>query len=478
MNDRPQRSRTLAHALLAAGALAWLAAAAVRAQAQEGAETRWTLTSAVDHALAGYPSLAASRARVTAAREGVGEARADHGPLIAATIGAAEYQDPVPVTPIHGFGPGTAPAFDDTLVQGGVQASYTLFDAGVRHQKVLQAEAELAASGSALTAAEQAVAARVATAYSEVLARRQTAAAQQARVSAVRAEVDRVGQLLAVGKAPEVDRLRAEAALASAEAEATRADTELDSAERDLARLIGVEVDAVRADRLTPLRQPTAATSDLPDRIQLQQRAIESSPEVARGRSALAGAEATRALARTAYFPKLKTTGAYQELGASELSFSSEWNVALQLAVPLWDGGVTDRRVARATAGVDDARARLAQAELDARAAVDGALASLTDAQARSQALTKAAQRLTEVARIQKLLLEVGSGTQIDYLAAEAEVATTRATLAETASAALVSRVRLALATGDLSIDWLARNLEATPNPSNPLPSSQPENFR
>jgi outer membrane protein TolC len=294
----------------------------------------------------------------------------------------------------------------------------------------------------------------------------------------VRAEVDRVGQLLAVGKAPEVDRLRAEAALASAEAEATRADTELDSAERDLARLIGVEVDAVRADRLTPLRHPAAATADPPDRLQLQQRAIETSPDVARGRSALAGAEAARALARTAYFPKLKTTGAYQELGASELTFSSEWNVALQLAVPLWDGGATDRRVARATAGVDDARARLAQSQLDARAAVDGALASLTDAQARSAALTKAAQRLAEVARIQKLLLEVGSGTQVDYLAAEAELATTRATLAETGSAALVSRVRLALATGDLSIDWLAHNLEATPNPSNPLPSSHPENFR
>jgi outer membrane protein TolC len=106
-----------------------------------------------------------------------------------------------------------------------------------------------------------------------------------------------------------------------------------------------------------------------------------------------------------------------------------------------------------------DAAARLRQAELDAREAVDRALAARDEAAARSTALGRAADRMVEVTRIQKLLLEVGSGTQVDYLAAEAELATTRASLAEARTAELVARVELARAAGDLTPEWLEENL-------------------
>mgnify|MGYP003452643256 CR=1 FL=1 len=77
-------------------------------------------------------------------------------------------------------------------------------------------------------------------------------------------------------------------------------------------------------------------------------------------------------------------------------------------------------------------------------------------------ALARAEARLAEVARIEKLLLEVGSGTQIDYLDAESELAATRAARAENLGTALVARVELAHATGELSLDWLVRNLETS----------------
>ena len=84
-------------------------------------------------------------------------------------------------------------------------------------------------------------------------------------------------------------------------------------------------------------------------------------------------------------------------------------------------------------------------------------------AASRAIALERAASRLVEVARVQKLLLEVGSGTQIDYLAAESDLATARARLAESETAARLARVELARATGELSPDWLRRNLETEP---------------
>ncbi len=67
------------------------------------------------------------------------------------------------------------------------------------------------------------------------------------------------------------------------------------------------------------------------------------------------------------------------------------------------------------------------------------------------------------MARVQKLLLAVGSGTQVDYLAAEAELAATRASATEARTAALLAEVELARLTGELSPDWFRRTLEAAP---------------
>lgn len=437
-----------------AGSVLALVLAAAPAAAQEPL----SVGAAVARALDRDPALAAARARVAQAVESVGEARTAHGPLIAATALGSLYRDPVPVTPIHGFGPDELPAFDDALVQGALQLDYTLLDSGGRRHQLEQADARLEAERATLDGDEQATAAQIATLYARILADRQALEAQLTRVEALRAELDRVGQLLAVGRAPEVDRLRAEAGVAAASADATRAATALDLAERALARWIGEPPEATRAARLVELPSPPAPA--LP-RADLAAAAVTASADVAAARSALQAAEAGRALARTAYFPKLRTSGVLQQLGGSDLAFSTEWNASLKLTVPLWDGGATGRRVARATAGRDEALAAVELAELRVRDAVDRALAAWADASARGEALARAEQRLVEVARVQKLLVEVGSGTQIDYLSAESELASTRAELARTRSEAVAARVELARATGEISLDWIVLNLEA-----------------
>ncbi len=195
----------------------------------------------------------------------------------------------------------------------------------------------------------------------------------------------------------------------------------------------------------------------------LQGQAVAASPVVEQARRQVDAAEASRALARAAYFPKLDVVGAVQQFREDDLDFATDLNAGFSLVVPIWDGGLTDRRVARAAAQRATAAGSLAQAALDAREAVDRALATLADAESRAAALARAAERLAEVARVQKLLLDVGSGTQVDYLAAEAELAVTRAGAAEARTAALLSRVEIARATGELTPDWLRRTLEAAP---------------
>ncbi len=415
-----------------------------------------TLKAATERALAVHPSLAAQRARGEEAAQAVGEAEAGGRFAARWLTTATQYKEPMLVSPIHSFGPGLIPPLDETLFQSTVSAQATLWDAGARRSRIDAALAQEGAALAGLSAAEQQLLARVVAAYSQVLTRRQVLGAAESRRAAIAAELDRVGKLLAVGKVAEVEKLRGEAALAGADADLARFGSALDLAERELARLIGASPEETRAASLEPLG---LADPGLSPREALLAEALEKSPEVAVARLQIAAAEAARRLARSAYYPDLRVNAAFQEFGSSDGHEASEWNAGFTFSVPLWDGGVTARRVARAEAQRTEAQAKLAAAELEVASGLDRALAALDEAHARAAALVRAAIRLEEVARVQRLLLEVGSGTQIDYLAAEAELAASRASLYEAQSAIVLARVELGRVLAELSPAFLAKSL-------------------
>jgi outer membrane protein TolC len=63
------------------------------------------------------------------------------------------------------------------------------------------------------------------------------------------------------------------------------------------------------------------------------------------------------------------------------------------------------------------------------------------------------------VERIRRLSLQVGSGTETDYLGAEAALLSNRASLVQARHAEMAARVELARVTGELSPEWLGRVL-------------------
>lgn len=64
------------------------------------------------------------------------------------------------------------------------------------------------------------------------------------------------------------------------------------------------------------------------------------------------------------------------------------------------------------------------------------------------------------VARTERLRLEVGTGTQTDYLAAEADLLVARADLAQVGHSVIVARAELARITGELDLSWPQLALE------------------
>jgi len=366
------------------------------------------------------------------------------------------------VTPIHGFAPGLFPEFDETIGQATLNVSYVLLDSGAIDAQIRSAGAQIDTAGAAVGSAEQMLARRVAAAYLTVLGQNQVLAAHDLRMDALRAELSRVQLRFDVGRAAKVEVLRAEAALANAEADRVRLTSAVDNSERELARLLDAPLEETRAARLAPVALTSPAP---PAREELVASGIEASPAVAQARSQVAAAEAGVALARSVMRPDLRAVGNYNEWTSSLGDFTGEWNVGLLLTVPLFDGGATRRRVARAEAAVRAAQEQVRLAEVQVREDVDRASAAETEAEARIASLTKAVERFAEVVRVQKLLLDEGAGTQTDYLSAEADLLAARASLAEAHHAAALARVDLARAAGRLDPDWLRQNLAPETEP-------------
>jgi outer membrane protein len=438
--------------------LAVLAVVAVLSSPSAAAQAL-TLPEAVERALTRFPAVEAARARRQEAEEALGEARASRRPRGRVVGSATQYQEPMVVTPIHGFSPGLFPEFDETLGQATFTVSYTLLDNGGIDAQVRTAGSQVEGAGAAVGSAEQMLARRVAAAYLTVLGQSQVLAANDLRREALQGELSRVQQRFDVGRAAKVEILRAEAALANADAERVRLASAVDNSERELARLLDAPVDETRAARLGPVRTGGGSRVSSEAREELAASGIQASPAVAQARSQVAVAEAGIDLARSILRPDLRAVGNYNEWTSSQGDFTGEWNVGLQLTVPLFDGGVARRRIARAEAGVLAAQEQVRLAEVQVREDVDRAAAAAEEAEARIASLAKAEERFVEVVRVQKLMLDEGAGTQTDYLNAEADLLGARASLAEARHAAALARVDLAHAAGLLTPEWLRQNL-------------------
>jgi outer membrane protein len=431
-----------------------LAAAQVAEAGQE-----LSLVDAVERALAHYPSAAASEARRDAAGAVAGQAAAARWPTVSIGLSATQYEKPTLVTPIRGFTPEATPPFDRTLFQSWGTLNYTVFDGGARSGRIEMTRELSASSEVGVDDARQTIMAAVATAYLGVLTRRGVLEANERQLAALGAERDRVDRLLEADRAAEVDRLRVEAALASAEADRVRAEVDLDVARRELARLIGMDPEGTHPDGLVPV---SFVGVPLATREELASTGLQRSPRLRAARHELAAADAGASVARSTRWPRAELAGTYMDRGSSEGDFTGEWFIGLRLSYPIFTGGQTTEAIAEADARLRGAREAVRLEEARAMAALDQAIAAVGGAGARVASLATAVARSAEVARIERLRLETGSGTQAEYLRTEADLFNVRASLVEARHSELAARVELARVTGALDLQWLRDNLEET----------------
>jgi len=419
-----------------------------------------TLDEAVQAGLRHFPTVRGSRARVEGAGAALAEARSDWFPQLELRASASRNQEPVAVYPIHGFGPGEFPPFDRTVFQGGAYLNFLVFDGGGRGARVAGARDRVQAADAALRNSESELVAQIASKFLEVLSRREALEAHDRRLAALTAERDRARQFVDAGRAARVEGLRAEAALAEAQARRVQLAGDLAGSERDLTGLTGILQDRTRAANLVPVAE--ADTALAPD-DSLVVMAFAANPQVREADRRLAAARSMAGAAKAARLPRIELTGGYQGWSDPDGNSSDEWNAALRLTQTLFTGGEVTGRIHRTRAEAGQAEEDLRLARITTRRAVLQAADRVREADARVRSLEAAVDRYDEVARIESLSQEAGTGIQTDYLNAEADLLNARAGLSEARRAAAVARVELARLTGALTPEWLSEHLRTQP---------------
>ncbi len=360
------------------------------------------------------------------------------------------------ITPIHGFTPGFTPAVDSTIFQGSLDLSLLLYDGKARRSSVTQSEAQVEAAVHTVSDARQEVVARTLRLYLQMLGGGESLRAHDLRLEALRSEATRVEDYFSVGRVAEVEVLRIAAAVADAEAERVLLAADQESAERDMARWLGLTAERVSSDAL---QRVALNDRSLPSRQSLLDAASKANLGLRQARARVMASQAEIGIARALKKPTLAAVANVTDFGSSQGDFTSEWWVGFRLAVPLYTGGRSALKIGGAEAAHDEAVQRLREAEQRLAESVDHAIAACRATLARETSLGAAVKGFAAVAESERLRLENGVGIPADFLDAEADLLNAKAHLALARNATLLARIELARILGQLDSAWVAKAL-------------------
>lgn len=221
---------------------------------------------------------------------------------------------------------------------------------------------------------------------------------------------------LRAGSATKSDSLRSLVTLGNARLDQITTQTELASAEANLARLIG-EPGRVRAADDSTFYQVLPAI----DTQALRTEAESKSPRIQSAAANAAAARASTRASRSEYWPSL-TLGAntgwngsrandYDLFNQRQLSLSLRWN--------LFDGFDRELTIVQREADLDLAEANASDTKLAVQAELTTRLAELDAARARTQITQTSVAAATEDLRVQQERYRLGASTIVDLLTSQ-----------------------------------------------------------
>jgi outer membrane protein len=315
-----------------------------------------------------------------------------------------------------------------------------------------QAKTQVTQADAVFTQASQDLLLRVAQAYLDVLLAQDTVALAQSQLTAIGRQLEQAKRNFEVGTAPITDTHEAQSRYDLTVSLEITARNDLEIRKRQLELVIGRP-----APGLAPLGKrfglrPPEGTMD-----RWVAEAGENNPQVRINRANLEFATQEIERTRAGHRPTVDAFATYSDAGSGFGTVGIAGNdttqriVGVQLAIPLYQGGLVSSRVREAIANEDKARQDLENArrtaELIARQTFLGVTNGISQVRALEAALVSS-QSLLDSTRLGQ---EVGVRTQIDVLNAQQQLSQTLRDLAQAKYNYVLAQLRLKAAAGQLS---------------------------
>jgi len=349
-----------------------------------------------------------------------------------------------------GFQPGTFPGISKTFLgpfknfDARLFLRQSIFDlSAIRNYQAGKAGVRVAELNESL--AREEVASRTGLSYLEALRADRAVVAAQANVELAQALLQLARDQRNAGVATGVDVIRAQTRLAEQQVGLAQAQTDSEQARLNLQRLIGLPLGSplTLTDQLRFVEDPlpsveTAVASAAQDRREIQ---------VAEEENRVSQLEVQSA--RAEHLPSLEVLGDYGPSGITPGSFDLPTRrVAVQLNVPIFNGGLTQGRVTAAASRQRQTELSLAnirgQVEEDVRLALTTLRTAAVQVRAADESVTLA-QRELEMARDR---FRAGVADNLEVITAQTSLANARVSQVTALAQHNAARLNLAAALG------------------------------
>jgi outer membrane protein len=322
-----------------------------------------------------------------------------------------------------------------------------------------QAKTQVAQADAVLSQAAQDLILRVAQAYLDVLLAQDTVAFAQSQLTAIGQQLEQAKRNFEVGTATITDTHEAQSRYDITVSTEIAARNDLEIRKRQLELLIGRA-----APGLSPLGTRFSLRPPDPDSMERWVAdALDNNLQVRINRESLTFATQEIHRNRSGHLPTVDAFATYSDqgsgasVGSAAFSADNSRVVGVQLALPIYQGGLVSSRVREAVANEDRARQDLENArrtaELTARQTFLGVTSGIAQVKALDAALVSSQSSLDST----RLGQEVGVRTQIDVLNAQQQLSQTRRDLAQAKYNYILALLRLNAAAGQLTEQDLVR---------------------
>lgn len=371
-------------------------------------------------------NIAQAQNNVEAAQAGVLAATGNYLPTLSASAGWRRNQNEGPINFQGVVFPNSKTVTSNFST--GVDLNYMIFDGFSREGSYTRSSASAIASEQTAARTRQGIVFQVESSYLNVLRNEQLVKVSEENLKRDQRQLERITESNRVGALSKADVYRQQSQVAADELALINAQNNFDKSKADLLALVGLDVNDEYtigdASISTEIAQSEldATISQYKNFRELSERAIAKRPDYLGATEAVRASEGGVSSARSGYFPRVSASAGYgfnnSELSKLTENKSLSWGIGLSWN--LFDGFGTNQALQSAQVQKKNAELSLQQTERNINVEVKKALLDLNAARKAYDVSVKGLTSATEDRKIAEERYNLGAGTLLDLLTANA----------------------------------------------------------